>query len=95
MSVADTGLPYEHPDRMVPVGQDLALDITIVNYGNWIKEVSLPFVLMFYKTGLILIHRYKHVLPLCNLTDSTIEEVNPSLHKRCYRSPNYFLFCRL
>jgi len=38
VSVADMKLPFGHPKRMVPLGQDLALDIAIVNYGKWIKE---------------------------------------------------------
>jgi hypothetical protein len=34
------GLPFGHPERMVSLSEDLALDITVVNYGKWIKEVS-------------------------------------------------------
>ena len=47
VSVADTGLPFGHPKRMVSLGQDFALDIAVVNYGTWIKEVSSSFVLIF------------------------------------------------
>ena len=32
-------LPFEHPDRMVQVGEDFAVDISIINYGSWIKKV--------------------------------------------------------
>ncbi|KIM40869.1 hypothetical protein M413DRAFT_445651 [Hebeloma cylindrosporum] len=31
-------LPYEHPERMVDVGDGLSLDISILNYGKWIKK---------------------------------------------------------
>ena len=45
VSAADMELPFGHPKRMVSLGQGFALDIAVVNYGKWIKEVSLPFVL--------------------------------------------------
>ena len=47
MSVADTELPFGQPKRMVSIGQDFALDMAVVNYGKFVKEVSLPFVLIF------------------------------------------------
>jgi hypothetical protein len=43
VSAADMELPFGHPKRMVSLGQELALDIAVVNYGKWIKEVSSPF----------------------------------------------------
>ena len=33
-------LPYEHPERMVDVGEGLSLDIAVLNYGKWIKKVG-------------------------------------------------------
>ena len=45
-SAADMELPFGHPKRMVSIGQDFALDMAIVNYGKWIKEVRSPFVLI-------------------------------------------------
>lgn len=33
-------LPFGHSKRMVSLGQGFALDIAIINYGKWIKEVS-------------------------------------------------------
>jgi hypothetical protein len=40
VSPANMDLPFGHPKRMVSLGQGFALDIAIINYGNWIKEVS-------------------------------------------------------
>lgn len=44
VSAADMKLPFGHPKRMVSLGQDFALDMAVVNYGKWIKEVRSPFV---------------------------------------------------
>ncbi|KAF9061459.1 serine carboxypeptidase S28-domain-containing protein [Rhodocollybia butyracea] len=33
-----TSLEYGHPDRMVSLPGGLTVDLSIVNYGNWIKE---------------------------------------------------------
>ena len=32
---------------MVSLGQDFALDMAVVNYGKWIKEVRSPFLWIF------------------------------------------------
>jgi hypothetical protein len=49
MSAADMELPFGHPKRMVSLGQEfqIALDMAVLNYAKWIKEVSSPFVLIF------------------------------------------------
>lgn len=31
-------LPYEHPDRLVPLAEGLAVDLSIFKYASWIKE---------------------------------------------------------
>jgi len=38
VTTAALELPFEHPDRMVQLEDGLALDIAIINYGNWIKK---------------------------------------------------------
>ena len=47
MNAADMELPFGHPKRMVSLGQDFAIDIAVVNYGKWVKEVRSQFVLIF------------------------------------------------
>jgi len=40
VSSSSLQLPYEHPERMVDVGEGLSLDISVLNYGKWIKRVG-------------------------------------------------------
>ncbi|KAF4617719.1 hypothetical protein D9613_006175 [Agrocybe pediades] len=38
VSAESLELPFEHPDRMVQIEGDFALDISIINYAAWIKK---------------------------------------------------------
>lgn len=40
VSVAAQDLEYEHPDRMVSLSSGLTLDLSILQYASWIKDVG-------------------------------------------------------
>jgi len=55
VTAANMELPFGHPKRVISLGQGVSLDLTIISYGRWIKEVSLSVVPTFTaKTGLML-----------------------------------------
>jgi hypothetical protein len=63
-------LSFGHPKRLVSIGDGLALDIAIINYGKWIKDVSLTIHIDFYDTHTLL----QHIVSRCP-SGSSVEEV--------------------
>lgn len=63
-------LPFGHPKRMVSLGQGFSIDLAIINYGNWIKEVSLRIRVDFYDSHALL----QHVVSGCP-SGSSVEKV--------------------
>lgn len=70
VSAANMELPFGHPNRMVSLGKGFALDIAIINYGKWIKEVSYSVVSDLDWSHALL----QHVVSRCP-SESSVEEV--------------------